>query len=402
MSDLFIRPRYFRDVIFHRHTDRAVGWLELFYDLVYVATLIQVGNFLSDNLTLLGFGQFLVMMFVVWWAWTGETIYQNRFVSDDWLHRLLIFIQIAGVATIGLSVSEAFGELSVQFTIGYVLVRLVMIVLYIRAYTAHAASRSQSVNFIIGFGGAIAIWLGALFLPEAYHWAAWLVAIVFEVVFFSRSTLLAERNQWGIDIHHAVERFGIFTIIVLGEAFVKVLEDSQGAALGADQILFGIVGLVVLYSLWWLYFSDTAGMVWDKLSAVKAITWGYGHLVLSIGLVGFGVAVKKLFAETIHHHGDPVTDEYRLLFTAAVTLFLLALALIDYGIDDEQTARSQELAAAVHLAGAIAVVAVGLLVIGVTATQFVAIIAVIMVAQVGFSVYHEASAPDLEHQPEAA
>ncbi len=402
MSDLFIRPRYFRDVIFHRHTDRAVGWLELFYDLVYVATLIQVGNFLSDNLTLLGFGQFLVMMFVVWWAWTGETIYQNRFVSDDWLHRLLIFIQIAGVATIGLSVSEAFGELSVQFTIGYVLVRLVMIVLYIRAYTAHAASRSQSVNFIIGFGGAIAIWLGALFLPEAYHWAAWLVAIVFEIVFFSRSTLLAERNQWGIDIHHAVERFGIFTIIVLGEAFVKVLEDSQGAALGADQILFGIVGLVVLYSLWWLYFSDTAGMVWDKLSAVKAITWGYGHLVLSIGLVAFGVAVKKLFAETIHHHGDPVTDEYRLLFTAAVTLFLLALALIDYGIDDEQTARSQELAAAIHLAGAIAVVAVGLLVTGVTATQFVAIIAVIMVVQVGFSIYHEASAPDLEHQPEAA
>jgi low temperature requirement protein LtrA len=63
---LFTPPKYFKDVAFHKHTDRAIGWLELFYDLVYVATLIQIGNFLSDNLTLVGFGQFLVMMFVAW------------------------------------------------------------------------------------------------------------------------------------------------------------------------------------------------------------------------------------------------------------------------------------------------------------------------------------------------
>ena len=73
MSDLFTPPRYFQDVTFHKHTDRTIGWLELFYDLVYVATLIQIGNFLSDNLTLdRFFGQFLVLMFVLWWSWSGE------------------------------------------------------------------------------------------------------------------------------------------------------------------------------------------------------------------------------------------------------------------------------------------------------------------------------------------
>ncbi|MBV7328448.1 low temperature requirement protein A [Chloroflexi bacterium TSY] len=87
-SPLFTPPKYFQDVVFHRHTNRSVGWLELFYDLVYVATLIQIGNFLSDNTTLLGFGQFLVLTVIVWWAWTGETIYQNRFVVDDIKHRI--------------------------------------------------------------------------------------------------------------------------------------------------------------------------------------------------------------------------------------------------------------------------------------------------------------------------
>ncbi len=400
MSDLFTRPRYFRDVVFHRHTDRAVGWLELFYDLVYVATLIQIGNFLSDNLTLLGFGQFLIMMFVVWWAWTGETLYQNRFVADDLLHRLFVFIQIAGIATIGLSISEAFGDLYIQFTIGYVIVRSMMVVLYIRIYKLESESRSQSASFIIGFSGGIAIWLGAIFLPAEYHWVAWLLAIVFEISFFARTSMLLDANSWSIDSHHAVERFGIFTIIVLGEAFVKVMDDAQGTVLGLEQILFGIVGLVTLYCLWWLYFSDMAGDVWNQLTPLKAISWAYGHLFLSVGLVAFGVATKKLFAEAVKHPTDPITDTYRLLLTAAITFFLIALASIDYSVQGATTDKNSALNAQVHFVSAIAIVIVGFVITEVTATQFTAIVAVILLLQVALSIYEAASEP--EHLPQSA
>ena len=391
MSDLFTRPQYFRDAKFHRHTNRTIGWLELFYDLVYVATLIQIGNFLSDNLTLLGFGQFLVMMFVVWWAWTGETLYQNRFVADDLLHRVLVFIQIFGVATMGLSVSAAFGNLYIQFTLGYVLVRSVMLLMYVRAFTAHPESRELSVGFMIGFGGGIAIWLGAILLPAEYHWVAWLIAIVFEIVFFGRPSMIRALDKWGTDAHHMVERFGIFTIIVLGEAFVKILDDAQGAVLGAEQVLFGVVAFVVLYGLWWLYFSDTAGKLYDTTSNLKPLAWTYGHLFLATSLVAFGVGAKKLFAETKKHPGDPLTEKYRLILTAAIVIFLFALALIDYGLVDEHTAQRPVANALVHLGGALIVLVVGLLVAGATATQFTAIIAVIMVAQVGFSIYQSAS-----------
>jgi len=98
-SPLFTRPRFFRDVTFSRHTSRSIQWLELFYDLVYVATLIQIGNFLSDNVSIVGFGQFIVLMMVIWWAWTGETFYQNRYVSDDLLHRGIVFLQIFAIAS---------------------------------------------------------------------------------------------------------------------------------------------------------------------------------------------------------------------------------------------------------------------------------------------------------------
>ncbi|MEL6149853.1 MAG: low temperature requirement protein A [Chloroflexota bacterium] len=387
MSDLFTRPRYFKDVTFHRHTDRSVGWLELFYDLVYVATLIQIGNFLSDNLTLVGFGQFLVLMFLIWWAWAGETGYQTRYYVDDIWHRLLVFVQIMGIATVGLSVSEAFGDLSVQFALGYALARSMMIVMYIRAYFSHPASRSFSTVYIIAFGGEVAIWLGSTLLPAEYRWIAWLVAIAFQIIFFAVPTTLREAVEWGPDDHHMVERFGIFTIIVLGEAFVKILNDAQGTQLAVEQVLFGVAGLTILYSLWWLYFSDTAGKLYDLSSEAKALSWSYGHLFLATSLVAFAVAMKKLFAANVAHPHDLVKDEYRLLLTVAIGTFLLAQALIDYGLDDELTPHSTIKRVYVYLGSIAVVVGIGSLVTGVTAMQFTTIIAVMMAALVVFNVY---------------
>jgi low temperature requirement protein LtrA len=399
MSDLFTRPRYFKDVTFHKHTDRAIGWLELFYDLVYVATLIQIGNFLSDNLTLVGFGQFLVLMFLICWAWIGETGYQTRYYVDDIWHRLLVFIQIIGIGTVGLSMSEAFGDLSVQFALGYALARSMMILMYIRAYFAHPASQSFSRAYIVAFSGEVAIWLGSTLLPAEYRWIAWLVAIAFQIIFFAIPATLSEAVKWGPDDHHIVERFGIFTIIVLGEAFVKILDNAQGTRLDVEQIMFGIAGLTILYALWWLYFSDTAGKLYDLTSEAKALAWSYGHLFLATSLVAFAVAVKKLFGATVDHPHDLVKDEYRLLLTTAIGAFLLAQALINYGLDDKLTPHSTIKRVYLYLGSIIFVVSIGLLVTGTTAIEFTAIIAVFATTLVVFNIYQSlaVSAGQLEH-----
>ena len=105
--------------------------------------------------------------------------------------------------------------------------------------------------------------------------------------------MIRDLLKWGADAHHMVERFGIFTIIVLGEAFVKVLDDAQGTALGIEQILFGVVGIGVLYTLWWLYFSDTAGKLYDESVNVKPLAWSYGHLFLAASLVAFWCSCEE-------------------------------------------------------------------------------------------------------------
>ncbi|MEL6151999.1 MAG: low temperature requirement protein A, partial [Chloroflexota bacterium] len=380
-------PRFFANVKFHRHTDRTIGWLELFYDLVYVATLIQIGNFLSDNDTPLGFAQFLVLMAVVWWAWTGETFYQNRYVVDDLLHRVLVFAQMFAIASVGLSVSAAFGDLYIQFTLAYVITRLMLVLMYARTYRAHPESGKFARGYIIGFMAGIVIWLGSLALPAGYHWVGWLVGIVVEFSVPQLPGIVEERRKWGVDVHHISERFGIFTIIVLGESFVKVLDDAQGATIGVPELAFSTFGLLVVYSLWWLYFEDTAGKEVQFAQNFRANCWVYGHLPLATALVAFGVAAKKVFGNVIDYPGEAVTSDYRLLYTVSIVLFLLALALIDYGLEDDSTTRDQQTKIIVHLVCAAIVAFIGLVFTGVTPVQFVIMISLVMVGQVIFSIY---------------
>jgi low temperature requirement protein LtrA len=387
MSELFTPPKFFQNVHFHRHTQRSVGWLELFYDLVYVATLIQIGNFLSDNLTWLGFGQFMVMMFVAWWAWTGATFFQNRYVVDDWLHRVMVFAQMFAVASLGLSVSEAFGDLYVQFTIAYVITRLILVLMYVRVWRLGLETPALARGYMTGFSLGIGIWLGSLLLPTEFHWLGWLVGIGVELIAPLTPKMRRLQRDVGIDIHHMSERFGIFTIIVLGESFVKVLDDAQGNAIGIRQLLFSTSGLLVLYSLWWLYFNDTAGKVVNFADKVKPVAWIYGHFPLAAGLVAFGVAAKKAFGETLNHPGDVIDYKYRLLYTASLVLYLVALAIIDYGLDDEKTAKTQRTQALIHLVCAVIIGILGLTLTGLIPTVFVTIMMVIMVGQVLYDIY---------------
>ena len=88
--------------------ERRVTWLELFYDLVYVAAIIQLGNALSKDVSPVGLVAFVALFIPIWWSWTGITFYINRFVVDDFWYRMLIFVQIGFIAILAMSVPKGF------------------------------------------------------------------------------------------------------------------------------------------------------------------------------------------------------------------------------------------------------------------------------------------------------
>jgi low temperature requirement protein LtrA len=358
--------------------ERKVTWLELFYDLVYVAAIIQLGNMLSDDVSWGGLLRFVALFIPIWWSWTGATFYVNRFAVDDVVHRVLIFIQIGFIAILAMSTQDAFGALGQQFTLAYVGIRLVLVALYVRAYRHMPEARPLTRRYAIGFTLAAMIWLASAFVPPPARYALWILGMAadFAVPLTSRrlNALLPP------DVPHMAERYGLFTIIVMGEAFVKVISSAPAAPLAVQQLLLGGLGLVIAGSIWWLYFDDVAGSP-VKATSRAAYVWIYSHLPLAIGLTAFGVGIKKVI---FLNAGEALPEKYRLLVGGALVVYLIFGMLIDL-----VTTRSPGPATfaprrrtALHFGAAAAVAALALVTEGLPTLLWLGLVAAVCAATV--------------------
>lgn len=321
--------------------ERKITWLELFYDLVYVVAIIQLGNLLSNNVSLQGALVFAALFVPIWWSWTGITFYTNRLVADDVWHRLLIFAQMFFIAVLAVSVDQATGSEGRLFTLAYVGIRLILVLLYFRAarHVPHATPLTN--RYAWGFLAAALIWLPGAFVPPPYRHFLWAAGMIvdFAVPLTSRrlSALLPP------DVPHMVERYGIFTIIVLGESFVKVIGSASGVHLAPSALVYGLFGLIIAATLWWLYFDDVARAAIPPAGRASYV-WIYSHLPVAIGLTAYGVGITKL---VLLEPGQGFAAKYRWLLCGALILFLVFVALIDLATSrPEQTAAGRRRAVA--------------------------------------------------------
>ena len=361
--------------------ERKIGWLELFYDLIYVATIIQLGDMLSSDASAAGTALFVFLFVPVWWSWTGMMFYFNRFVADDVWHRLLVFAQMFAIAHLAISVTGAFGETSAAFALAYFAIRVILVAFYLRAWHVIADARPLIRRYALGFSLAALFWLVSTLVPPPYRFALWGIGLALE--FYVTLSPGSRRLQHVLppDLPHFAERYGLFTIIVLGESFIKVVGGLAGVGIGLDALVLSGLGFTVAACLWWLYFDHTHAAVVRSTPAARYV-WIYGHLPLTIGITGIGVGLKKL---TLLPLGEPASDTVRWLFAGAVVLCLTAFALLDTVKEAGRPGRiataqvARLIAAAVVLAVAIvgAAVSVG------TLALLIALTCVFLVAIVG-------------------
>src|SRR5215216_371607 len=143
----------------HLNTDvhRKVSWLELFYDLVYVATIVQLGNKLSEDVSGEGFLGFILLFVPIWWVWMGTTFYANRFVATDLIHRLLVFGQIFVISALAIHVFDGLGETSAGFALAYAAARGLLVLMYLRAAHFVDVARPLARRYATGFAIAALI-----------------------------------------------------------------------------------------------------------------------------------------------------------------------------------------------------------------------------------------------------
>lgn len=330
--------------------ERHATWLELFYDLVFVVAIAELAHNLEGNISLSGFFGFVFLFIPIWWCWVGTTFYATRFDTDDLGHRLFALLQMAIVAALAVNVHHGLEESSGGFALAYAASRSVLIFQYLFAGYHVTVARPLTTWYATGFSISVALWVVSVFVPVPWRFALWAVGLIVDLT----TPLTAGRLVARIppSMSHVPERIGLFTIIVLGESIVAVVSGVAEQKWDVSSVLAAILGLIIAFSLWWIYFDTVDGSPLRGMKAGRmgiSLMWLYAHLPLAIGLAATGVGVEYMVSTKT---GTILPDSTRWLFCGSVALCLSVLALIHLITCTLGTARRRKILSAYRLGSA--------------------------------------------------
>jgi low temperature requirement protein LtrA len=300
--------------------ERRATWLELFFDLVFVAAIAQVGQNLTEDPSLEGFLRYAALFVAIWWAWMGYTFYADRFDTDDLLYRLLTLGGMLAIAALAVNVRDAFDRWT-AFVISYALVRAVLLVLYVRARRHVPQARRLTEIYLAMFSLGVVLWLASTLVASPARYWIWAAGLVVELA----APLFGWRAIRQAPVHrsHIPERFGLFTIIVLGEAVLAAVVGTSGVTWRFDSGLFAAAAFVIAACLWWIHFDFVDTSVLGR--GLGGLVYVYGHYPLVLGIAAFGVGTKLAIHETPAGELDAGA---RWLFCGGIALALLAMGAV--------------------------------------------------------------------------
>ena len=307
---------------------RRVTWLELFYDLIFVAAVSQVAAPLHHHYAFDELLRLVPLLTLIWWAWTGHSFFSTRFHVDDPVQRFLMVVQVFVVAVMAANAQDALASRSSGgFAAAYAALRILLVVQYGRARRLPAA-RGIATRHAIGHGTAAVIWLVSALVPAPARFWLWAAAFMVDL----GTPWIAVHHM--VDVphneHHLPERFGLFTIIVFGEAMVAVMKGIESQETWpAAAALSAFLSLAMLFMMCWWYFDGAGGAseqpVRTRREAIRLHVWTYAHLPLCVATVVSGVGFNELVASASHE--SLTTSSVRLL-TASMAVAMVTLSLI--------------------------------------------------------------------------
>jgi low temperature requirement protein LtrA len=355
----FWRPPRAHGEVIH---DRTVGFLELYYDLVYVAVIIQLAHRLAHELTLVGLAQFTVVFALIFIAWVNGSLYLELHGGDDGRTRTVVFVQIALLALLAVFIGDAATSTGVQFTLAYGAFIGFMALLWHDGRRQDRRDRPESVQALGGYVAALAISsvvvLAAAVLSDELRMLVWAAFAVVWIV----GIVLAGRSQTGalqrviVPTDALVERFGLFVIIVLGEVFFGVVNGLVAIPRDGLTVVTGMVALALGFAFGWIYF-DLVGRRFPRRDGPALARWMLGHLPMTLAISITGAAGVSL-VEHAHDATTPAGTAWALC--GSVAIGLLALVLIKDTLEDATRLPSvYGPVGAASIAGAATALAVG-------------------------------------------
>jgi low temperature requirement protein LtrA len=307
---------------------RASSPLELLFDLTFVVAVaqiaIQLATRIADGHPAEAIAPFISVFFAIWWAWNQFTWLASAYDTDDALYRVCTMVQMAGVLVLAAGVPTAFGGDFLYVTIGYLIMRVGLVGTLARAMYEDPDTRAVSRRYLIGIVVVQSGWLfSLLFVPPEWKGIAFIVLATSELLVAPWASRVGDL-AW--HPHHIAERYGLFTIILLGES---VLASTSAVQLGikagvtGELVIIALMGLVLLFVIWWLYFSQPAGEGLVRHRG-RSYIWGYGHYAIFASLAAIGAGLEVAVESAVHHvEASATLVGYAIAIPLAIVLILI-------------------------------------------------------------------------------
>ncbi len=338
---------------------RAATPLELFFDLVFVIAVAASSAGLHHGLVaghateaVIGF---LTVFFAIWWAWMNFTWFASAYGTDDVPYRIAVFVIMIGALILAAGVADYAEGQRFGVVVGYVVMRVAMIALWLRAAAADRDGRACALRYAIGIGILQVLWVARLAIADTVGPVSFLVLALAElcVPYWAES---AGRIAW--HPRHIAERYALFTLIVLGEALLAATQGVR-SVLAEDTHIGHLVtiiigGLLLVFSMWWIYFDlPTESVISAAHRDMRRgrrvrFFWAYGHYFIfgSIAATGAGITVAVDHAANLSQISEIGVG---LAVAIPVSIFLVAVWGLESPLEDPISFRTWAIPIAIAL-----------------------------------------------------
>ena len=361
MSYAYVPWRLPLDVRDPDEEHRASTPLELLFDLSFVVAVAAAAAALHHDLASghwTGLVAYAMTFFGIWWAWLNYSWFASAYDTGDVVMRLVTFVILTGVLVLAAGVPRVFDD-DPDFKIvvvGYLIMRVALVPMWLRVAHDDPPVRPIAVRYAAGVTIVQVLWVTRLGFPDG---ALGLISFVclalaeLAVPYWAENSI-EQYTPWHVE--HIVERFSLFTIIVLGEVILATSQaisatlDGHGLTWDLTGVIAG--GLLLVLSVWWIYFKRP---LVECINGRDGFVFGYAHYFLLGSVASIGAALATC-VDVVEDHAHGLEPRAAALCLAVpVCVYLLALGSIHaYGDRSWRTFTGSGIISALTLAAALA------------------------------------------------
>lgn len=270
---------------------KRASWLELFYDVAFVALVAQLTYLTAENYHTLTdiLNVFIIAysIFITWWATTAN---RNLQPSENATDKLLVQIQMVGAFLMSITMAATFEGNYVGFFLTLGLVRMLQAGMLIRMYVKYPEKKPATYNILEGFLVGSFLWIWSAFVPAPFHFILAGAALAVDIL--TPVTRGQGNTVRYLNVYHLQERLGLFLMLVIGESMIVVALSNTATALTLTEpaVLFSGLGLMV--ALWWLYFEYSDQHLGKRPK--NLFLFLHAHSVMFGSLILLSVGYKKV------------------------------------------------------------------------------------------------------------